>query len=137
MNKGLIVIIAIGLAFMYFAINITGIAEETTPGLESSQSKRAKEYAAYYKTDFNGDAVLDLSKASLAKSKEVWRTSPIKDSILGYFPDFDTMRQMLENQLVDSEFKTFLIKKLNEVEGDYTSGAKNSDQAKKALMNLQ
>ena len=137
MDKGLIVIIAVGLAFMYFAINITSIAEETTPGLESSQSKQAKEYAAYYKTDFNGDAVLDLSKASLAKSKEVWRTSSIKDSVLGYFPDFDTMKQMLENQLANSEFKTFFIKKLNDIEGDYMSGTKNSDQAKKALTNLQ
>ena len=133
MNKGLIVLIAVGLAFMYFAISLTGIAEETTPGLESGQSKQ---YAAYYKTDSNGDAVLDLSGVSLVKSKEVWRTSPIKDSILGYFPDFDIMKQMLENQLVNSEFKTFFIKKLNDVEGDYTSGTKNSDQAKNALMNL-
>ncbi len=126
-----------GLGFMYLVTNLVDTAESTTPGLESSQSKKAKEYAQYYRKDINGDDMLNFSGVPLSKAKEVWGESTVKSRMLSYFPDFDTMKEIAESQLNKSEFKTFLLKTLKKTEGEYLDGAINLDQARKALQYLK
>jgi len=126
-----------GLGFMYLVTNLVDTAESTTPGLESSQSKKAKEYAQYYRKDINGDDMLNFSGVPLSKAKEVWSESTVKSRMLSYFPDFDTMKEIAESQLNKSEFRTFLLKTLKETENDYLDGAINLDRARKALQYLK
>ena len=126
-----------GLGFMYLVTNLVDTAESTTPGLESSQSKKAKEYAQYYRKDINGDDMLNFSGVPLSKAKEVWSESTVKSRMLSYFPDFDTMKEIAESQLNKSEFKTFLLKTLKKTENDYLDGAINLDRARKALQYLK
>lgn len=137
MNKGIAVMFLAGLGFMYLVTNLVDTAESTTPGLESSQSKKAKEYAQYYRKDINGDDMLNFSGVPLSKAKEVWGESTVKSRMLSYFPDFDTMKEIAESQLNKSEFKTFLLKTLKKTEGEYLDGAINLDQARKALQYLK
>ncbi len=126
-----------GLGFMYLVTNLVDTAESTTPGLESSQSKKAKEYAQYYRKDINGDDMLNFSGVPLSKAKEVWSESTVKSRMLSYFPDFDTMKEIAESQLNKSEFKTFLLKTLKKTENDYLDGAINLDRARKTLQYLK
>ena len=126
-----------GLGFMYLVTNLVDTAESTTPGLESSQSKKAKEYAQYYRKDINGDDMLNFSGVPLSKAKEVWSESTVKSRMLSYFPDFDTIKEIAESQLNKSEFKTFLLKNLKKTENDYLDGTIGLDQARKALQYLK
>jgi len=126
-----------GLAFMYLVTNLVDTAESTTPGLENIQSRKAKEYAQYYRKDINGDDMLDFSGAPLSKAKAVWNESTVKHRVLSYFPDFDTMKQIAESQLYKSEFKTFLLKTMKKIEGDYQDGTINLDQAREAIGDIK
>ena len=137
MNKGIIIMILAGMGFMYMVTNLVDKAESTTPGLENSQSRKAKEYAYYYKKDVNGDDMLNFASTPLSKAKEVWSESTVKYRVLGHFPDFDTMRHVADNQLNKSEFKTFLLKRMREIEGSYLDGVLNLDQAKKAFEDIR
>ncbi len=137
MNKGIVLMFLAGLGFMYLVTNLVDTAESTTPGLESSQSKKAKEYAQYYRKDINGDDMLNFSGVPLSKAKEVWSESTVKSRMLSYFPDFDTMKEIVGIQLNKSEFKTFLLKNLKKIENDYLDGTISLDQAREALQHLK
>jgi len=126
-----------GAGFMYLVTNLVSEAESTTPGLENSQSRKAKEYAQYYREDVNGDDMLNFAGVPLAKAKAVWSESTVKDKASGYFPDFDTMKQIVDGQLDKSEFKTFLLKRFKKIEGDYLGGTINLDQARKAFEDIK
>ena len=56
--------------------------------------------------------------------------------MLGYFPDFGTMKQIAQSQLNESEFKNFLLKILEKTENDYLDGTIGLDQARKAVQYL-
>jgi hypothetical protein len=137
MNKGIIVMILAGMGFMYLVTDLVGEAESTTPGLENSQSRKAKEYARYYKKDINGDDMLSLAGVPLPKAKAVWSESTVKYRVLGYFPDFDTMKQIAASQIDESEFKTFLLAQMKKIEGEYLDGVRNLDQTKKAMEDIR
>jgi len=126
-----------GLGFMYLVTNLVDTAESTTPGLETTQSRKAKEYAQYYRKDVNGDDMLNLAGVPLPKAKAVWSESGVQYRVLSYFPDFDTMKQLVENQLDKSKFKTFLLQKIKQTEGNYLDGTINLDQARRALKELK
>ena len=125
-----------GLAFMYLVTNLVDTAESTTPGLENTQSRKAREYARYYKKDINGDDVLNFAGVPLSKAKAVWNESTIKNMMLDYFPDFGMMKQIARSQLDESKFKDFLLKSLEKTENDYLDGTINLDQAKRAVQHL-
>ena len=125
-----------GLAFMYLVTNLVDTAESTTPGLENTQSRKAREYARYYKKDINGDDVLNFAGVPLSKAKAVWNESTIKNMMLDYFPDFGMMKQIAGSQLDESKFKDFLLKSLEKTENDYLDGTISLDQAKRAVQHL-
>jgi len=137
MFKGFIILLAIGGLFAYFVFNFVSDVEGEDPDtLISKDERKAKEFAKYYKTDAAGGRVLDFRGVSIAKAKEVWRESPIRRKILDNFPQFDLMRQLTDQLLVDSKFKRYFLKRLEEVESEYFSGAINSQKAKKLLTDL-
>jgi len=126
-----------GMAFMYLVTNLVDTAESTTSGLESSKSKKAKEYAKYYRTDVNGDDVLDFFGVPLSKAKEVWNESTVRELLLEQFPDFDMMSETIRGQLEESEFKQFLLGKLKKIEMAYIDGTMGLDQAKRAIAKIR
>ncbi|NKQ40098.1 MAG: hypothetical protein HF962_00795 [Sulfurovum sp.] len=137
MSKGIFIMILAGFGFMYMVTNFVGQAESTTPGLENSQSRKAKDHAQYYTQDVNGDDVLNFAGAPLAKAKAVWAESTVKHRVMGYFPDFDTMKQIAEGQLDDSEFRAYLLDHIKKTEGGYIDGVLSLEQTKKALEGIK
>ncbi len=136
MNKGIIIMVLAGFGFMYLVTNLVNKAESTNPGLENTQSRKAKEYAKYYSEDINGDAVLNLSAVPMKKAKEIWISGPIYSEIISKLPDFDAANQIVKGQLVDSQFKTYLLENLKKIERKYIGGEMNLDQVKKAFADL-
>jgi len=125
--------VAAGVAFFYLVINLVSEAESTTPGLENTSSRKAREYAKYYQEDINGDPVLNFAGVPLAKAKDIWNESSIKQQALTLFPDFDSVIELCEGQLNESQFKSYLLKELRGIEGDFIDGSINLDQAKRRL----
>ena len=137
MFKGFVILVAVGGLFAYFIFNFVSDIEADDPNtMISKDERKAREYAKYYKTDAAGDQILDFRGASLDKAKEVWRESPIRREILENFPQFEIMRDMIDQRVVESEFKKYLLKKVDEVESSYFSGSIDSVKAQKILTDL-
>jgi len=139
MFKGWVVLLILGLGFMYLVNIFLGQAESENATYETRTTKtiERENFAKYHKKDFNGDNVLDLSTLSLEEGTTVWIDSDIKSNIISNFPNFDAMKQMIENQLVDSATKTFLLEKFSEVEAKYLSGEMSSSDANNMLTYLR
>jgi hypothetical protein len=132
MGKGFVILILVGAAFAYMVFNfVSDIEQDDTryPGMKKEDSSR------YYKKDAAGDMVLDFTGASISKAKKIWSESPIKDDILDYFPNFEIMREMIGEELVDSNFRRYLLQKFDEVETDYLGGSIDSEKAREKLAN--
>jgi len=137
MFKGFVILVAVGALFAFFVFNFVSDVEKDDPNtMISKDERKAKEFAKYYKKDVTGEQVLDFRGASLAKAKEVWRESPIRQEILDNFPQFEIMKEMIDQRIVDSAFRRYLLKKLDEVESAYFSGSIDSSKASKILTDL-
>jgi len=137
MFKGFVVLIAVGALFAFFVFNFVSDVEKDDPNtMISKDEKKAKEYARYYRTDDAGNRILDFSGASMNKAREVWRESPIRREILDQFPQFEYMKESINLYVAEGPFRQALLKKLDEVEGDYLSGSIDADRAKKILTDL-
>jgi len=136
MDKGILIIFAIGAAFIYFAMSMFQVSDSTDDS-KWSDSSRDKPYVKYYKEDVLGDKVLDLSGLPLAQAKTIWSTTPTKDKIAEKLPDFSLAKAEARNALAKGEFKQYLLHYLDNLEGKYLGGEVTADQAKEALSTLK
>ena len=135
-DKGILVIFAIGAAFIYFALNMFNMSSNSTSQEWSPRVENAP-YARYYKKDVLGNDVLDLSSLPLEKAKKVWPTTPTKEHIADEFPDFSLAKAEVKNLIHDGEFKQFLLRYLEKLEGKYFGGELSLEQVKAALSTLK
>jgi len=136
MDRGILVIFAIGAAFIYFALSMFNISSSTDDAKWSGNEEKSPS-AQYYKKDVLGDDVLDLSSVSLTQAKTIWATTPTKDDIVNKIPDFSMAKAEAGNAISDGKFKQYLLKYLDELEGKYLGGEISADQAKEALSTLK
>jgi len=132
MFKGFVILAAVGVAFAYFVFHfVSGVEDEDPGSFPTSQEEKAM--AKYYSEDASGDMVLDLNGASEQEARKVWEQSPIRTKMLESFPQFETMRDLIHQQIKGGAFRDRLLKVLDEVESDYLSGTIDSVEAKKRL----
>ncbi len=136
MDKGLLVIGAIGVAIIYFATNFSG-DKPADNDISWSVSDKNDKLSPYYEEDVLGNRVLNLSKVSLDQAKSIWPSTPTAQEISSIVPDFDLARIEIENSVVEGEFRQYLFQSLEEIEGRFQSGKIQSNQAKKAILNLR
>ena len=136
MDRGILVIFAIGAAFIYFALSMFNISSSTDDAKWSGSGRKSPS-AQYYKKDVLGDEVLDLSSVPLAQAKTIWAASPTKERIVSKLPDFSLAKAEAGNAVSDGKFKQYLLKYLDELEGKYLGGEISADQAKEALSTLK
>jgi len=137
MFKGFIILLIVGLGFVYFVFSFVGDVERSdSDSYVSKSEKQAKEWAKYYKKDVLGQPVLDLKGAPMKTAKEVWEQSQLREEMLENFPDFELMRQFVNDRLLPSSFRDYLLQKIERVESDYLAGSIDSAKARAALTNL-
>ncbi len=134
MGKGIFIIIAIGVAIIYFASNFSG--EDDFDGDISWSNTSKDKLPPYYKKDILGNYVLDVSTISLEEAKKVWPSTPIAQKVSSTLPDFDMARLHAENGIEKGKFREYVLKYLETLEGQYVVGDIQSDQLKKALFTL-
>jgi len=137
MLKGFIILMVVGLGFAYFVFNFVGDVERSdSDSYVSKNEKQAKEWAKYYKKDVLGQPVLDLKGAPMKTAKKVWAQSQLREEMLENFPDFEGMRQFVNDRLLPSPFRDYLLQKIEQVESDYLAGSVDSEKARAILTNL-
>jgi hypothetical protein len=137
MDKGLLIVIAAGIAFGYFALSQFNIASENDDSEWSGPASKKNPYEQYYKKDVLGDRVLDVNALPLDRAKAVWRAVPIKDDILALLPDFDTAKTEAGNRIVKGTFRNYVLKKIEELQGKFLVGEVTLDEAKRRLSELK
>jgi len=137
MDKGILIIFAIGAAFIYFALSLFQISSDGDVARVSSYGGPEAPYARYYKKDVLGDSVLDFSGLTLDQAKTIWPETPTQSRIADKLPDFSLARAEARNALKESDFKHYLLKFLDDLEGRYLGGEIDVDQARAALKTLK
>jgi hypothetical protein len=137
MFKGFIILLGVGALFAYFVFNFVGDVEKDDPTSHVGKNeKEARAYARYYHIDDAGNRVLDLSSLSVEEAKKVWHVSPIRQRVLEQFPQFQYMKETIMLYLPASPFRSFLLQRLEKVEGDYLSGTIDARRARVILRSI-
>jgi hypothetical protein len=137
MEKGLLVIIAVGALFGYFALSLFNTSSSTDDSKWTSASGERDAYSAYYKKDSIGDMVLNMDSVSLDKAKSLWGSTPTGAKISEMIPDFEAARNEIDFSVADGNFKNYLLKYLRDLQEEFLTGAVDSDKAKKLFKTLK
>jgi len=142
-DKGFILLLIVGIGFMFFVFNVVGKVEgddvHTLNPIDDSVGYgdlREQEILQHYKQDITGTSILDLSGVPLNKAKQIWRDSPTRNRIVSLFPNFNLMKDMIKLRVAPSEFRDYLLQKVNDIEEQYLAGSIDEFHAKKALSSL-
>ncbi len=136
MDKGLLIMIAIGIAIVYFATNFSG-DKPADNSVSWTVPDKKHSYDPYYETDLLGDRVLNLTSVSLDQAKRIWPTTPTSKTIAKLLPDFTLAKTEITNRIVKGAFRHYLLEYLEQLEGKYLAGEINSERVQKAMMRLQ
>jgi len=136
MDKGILVIVVIGAAIIYFATNFTGDGPIDRDVSWSVSNKNGK-LAPYYEEDVIGNQVLNLSSVSFDQAKTIWPSTPTAQKIASIVPDFDLARIEIENDVAEGAFRQYLLESLKKLERRFLIGKIQSSQVGKAILNLR
>ncbi len=136
MDKGLIIMVAVGAAFIYFATGLFNTSSSDDDTQWASDSTK-KIYENYYQKDSLGDNVLNLNSLDTTKAKTIWAATPAMEQIVKAVPDFELARAKADNLLADGPFKTYLLNYIDKLKGRYLTGEIDSEKAQMLLKTLQ
>jgi len=136
MDKGLIIMVAVGAVFAYFAIGLfnTSSSQDDSRWLPDSEKNI---YEEYYKKDNLGDKVLNLNSLEMTKAKSIWSKTKDARKLADDIPDFDMAKSEADILLEEGNFKTFLLQYIEKLRGRYLAGEIDSDKAKELIKTLK
>jgi hypothetical protein len=137
MDKGLIVILAAGAAFIYFAMSLFNTSSSTDDSQWTDASSSKSTYSRYYKQDSVGDKVLDLNSIDTDEATKIWATAPVEQKVSDAIPDFDLAKDQASNALTDGTFKKRVLNYIHKLQNRYITGEIDADQAKKLIKKLK
>ena len=135
MNKTLIVV-SIVLFFLISGlisfINDLNAEVDVKHGFKRTDSSH--KIATDYGVNEYGEEILLLDKFRENEKKMVWEKSIFHEEMLNLFPQFEEMRQLVQERVKESgTFKDRLIEHINSIENEYIAGELDAKSAKKAL----
>lgn len=96
------------------------------------------DYSAYYYIDIVDNQILDLKKVPQEMKMDVWKSSPIQQEVLDYFPDMKAMHEVYNDRIEDdSAFKEKLLHKIEALQHAYIAGELNEKKFKESFLLLQ
>jgi len=136
MDKSFMVFTAVGIGFYYVITTYVGDIQKDDPAYQSVEYEQDHQFDRYYTVDSIGQDILDVTIADPKTQVKAWNASPIRQEFLDIFPDFDTMRGFVKNRVRGDELVQKLLKRIDEVEDKFFSGAMSAEQAKRSLETL-
>ena len=135
MNKTLIVV-AIALFFIIYAlINFVNVLHDDIDVKHGFQrTDTSSKQNSSYSVNSIGDEILLLNDFSESQKKNIWMNSSLKIEMLDFFPDFTSMKVLVEERVMDDGiFKSKLLEHLSNTEIQYIGGVMDGQSAKAAL----
>lgn len=135
MNKTLIVA-AIALFFIIYAlINFVNVLHDDIDVKHGFQrTDTSSKQNSSYSVNSTGDEILLLNNFSESQKKNIWMNSSLKTEMLDFFPDFTSMKVLVEERVIDDGiFKSKLLEHLSNTEIQYIGGVMDGQSAKAAL----
>jgi hypothetical protein len=78
-----------------------------------------------------GDIVLDVSSIDVQKQADIWNKSRIKKEFLSNFPNFEDMRDFVDDKVVGDALKNRLKETIDSIEERFIAGEIGADKAKR------
>jgi len=96
-----------------------------------------KEDTGRYKRNSVGEPIVELNGLSESQKLDAWHRSPIQNEMVEMFPDFTKMKAFIAHRVVDDgEFKTNMLKTIDDLESAYIAGEIDSQSVKAKLAHL-
>lgn len=137
MDKNLLIFIAVGIVFMYFVSNFVTDLQKEDEQLQSTSFHKKHSIDKFIKKDSIGQTILDVEGEPVEIQVSAWNQSELKDDLIEYFPDFDTMKLFAKERVRGEELKTKLVKYIDNVEKRFFAGEIDAEKAKKELETLK
>ncbi len=122
MNKTIIVV---GVVIFFFISWFTGFVTEINEDVDVN-------YGFHEKELITGDKAIS-GTLSIEENQKIWSTSPVKDKMLSLFPKFIEMKNFIDDNMEDSDFKTKLLNNIDSVNERYIGGELTQQSAKASL----
>jgi len=117
MGKGMFILIAIGIGFIFLATDLVkNVDDSPSSGRYSMSGSENTEIQRYLKDNPAGYQVFDPSSLNLEKAKKLWNNSELKQEMMDYFPKFELMKEYVRLHVVDGKFADRLVSKIAEAE---------------------
>lgn len=123
MNKTILVV---GVVIFFIVSWLTTFIGELNDEVDVSYGYHEKEL-------ITGEQSIN-STLSIDENKKIWINSPIKDKMLSLFPRFTEMKEFIEMNLDDSDFKSKLLTHIDTINERYIGGELNPESAKASLV---
>jgi len=137
MDKSFLVFIVIGLGFLYLTVNFVGDIQEDDEKYRNKGYDQKHMYDKYQTVDSVGQEVLNLLGADDKTQIAVWNKTKLKDEFILLFPDFEGMKNFVNDRINGEVLKTKLLAQINSVEDRFFSGSITVDQAKQEFSSLK
>ena len=133
MSQGLIIFIAIGAILGYILVGFIGDLEEEDDKLLTQEKLIRKQDRVYYQKDVVGQTILVLKDVPMAKKIGIWKRSPLHQEFMDLVPNFEDLRNFVNDRIIDKDFQDKLLKAINTAEDDYFSGRITQGEIKEKL----
>jgi len=88
----------------------------------------------YYDINVVGDTILVFTALPESKKHTIWKSSSLRQDMLGYFPNFIKIKELVSQRVVDDgNFKKDLISKIENLEIKFIGGEISGQSAKATL----
>lgn len=132
MNKGILILIGIVIVAVYLVLGFLD-KMDTNDDLSTVEQKIQKEDMTYYRTDAIGQTVLYFSDEPYQKKFAIWKRSPLHKEFFALFPNFMAMKDLISDRILDPDFRSKMVTKVDDVETAYFSGEIQDLKAKELL----
>jgi hypothetical protein len=129
LDKGLLLFIAVGAVAIYLTTSFVGTIQDDERYQNSGYSENKD--IEYQAINSIGDIVLDVSSVDTKKQIAIWNKSDMKREFLSNFPNFEDMRDFVEDKIVGDALKERLNKTIDSVEDKFIAGEIGADKAKR------
>ena len=108
---------------------------KATPNTEAKEPLNT--YDKYNSVNSVGQSILSLQGVDEAIQVKAWNQSRLKNEFLGSFPDFDSMRELVQSRIESDYLSKKLLVQITQVEDKFFSGSIPAEEAKKKLKTLK
>ncbi len=137
MDRSLFIFTAVGVVFLYFITDFIGDIQKNDERYRSSEYEQKHQFEKYIGKDAVGQEILIVEGEDEKRQLSAWHASALKMEFLEIFPDYDYMRQFVQERIKGKLLQKKLLEVIERVEGEFLSGTLSAQEARKMLESVK